>query len=64
MLGSDGSVWLERLHMQLARNLKASGWSQAEIADILGSTQSTISRMPSPARTEIAGTSDESTIDG
>ena len=45
MLGSDGSAWLERLHMQLARNLKSSGWSQAEIADILGSTQSTISRM-------------------
>ena len=64
MLGSDGSVWLERLHMQLARNLKASGWSQAEIADILGSTQSTISRMAHRELPEMAGTSDESTIDG
>jgi len=42
MLGSDGAAWLERLHMQLARNLRAADWSQAEIADMLGSTQSTI----------------------
>ncbi len=45
MLGQDGAVWLERLHMQLARNLRSSDWSQAEIADILGTTQSTVSRM-------------------
>jgi predicted fused transcriptional regulator/phosphomethylpyrimidine kinase len=64
MLGSDGSAWLERLHMQLARNLKSSGWSQAEIADILGSTQSTISRMAHRELPLMAGTSDESTIDG
>jgi|TARA_B100001758_G_scaffold241705_1_gene248892 predicted fused transcriptional regulator/phosphomethylpyrimidine kinase len=64
MLGSDGSAWLERLHMQLARNLKSSGWSQAEIADILGSTQSTISRMAHRELPIMAGTSDESTIDG
>ena len=64
MLGSDGSAWLERLHMQLARNLKSSGWSQAEIADILGSTQSTISRMAHRELPVMAGTSDESTIDG
>lgn len=64
MLGSDGSAWLERLHMQLARNLKAADWSQAEIANILGSTQSTISRMAHRELPEMAGTSDESTIDG
>ena len=64
MLGSDGSAWLERLHMQLARNLKSSGWSQAEIAEILGSTQSTISRMAHRELPLMAGTSDESTIDG
>ena len=64
MLGSDGSAWLERLHMQLARNLKSSGWSQAEIADILGSTQSTISRMAHRELPAMAGTSDQSTIDG
>ncbi len=64
MLGSDGSAWLERLHMQLARNLKAADWSQADIANILGSTQSTISRMAHRELPEMAGTSDESTIDG
>ena len=64
MLGSDGAAWLERLHMQLARNLKSSGWSQAEIADILGSTQSTISRMAHRELPAMAGTSDQSTIDG
>ena len=32
MLGKDGATWLDRLHMQLARNLRSNGWSQAEIA--------------------------------
>ena len=63
MLGSDGSAWLERLHMQLARNLKAASWSQADIADILGSTQSTVSRMAHRDLPNLQGTSDESTID-
>jgi predicted fused transcriptional regulator/phosphomethylpyrimidine kinase len=64
MLGVDGSAWLNRLHMQLARNLRAADWSQAEIADMLGSTQSTISRMSSRPLPRLNGTSDESTIDG
>lgn len=64
MLGIDGSAWLERLHMQLARNLKAADWSQAEIASILGSTQSTVSRMAHRDLPQMSGTSDESTIDG
>lgn len=64
MLGSDGSAWLDRLHMQLARNLRSADWSQAEIAAILGSTQSTVSRMAHRDMPELAGTSDEATIDG
>ena len=64
MLGNDGSAWLERLHMQLARNLKAADWFQAEIASILGSTQSTVSRMAHRDLPHMSGTSDESTIDG
>ena len=63
MLGSDGSAWLERLHMQLARNLKAASWSQADIASILGSTQSTVSRMAHRDLPNLQVTSDESTID-
>ncbi len=64
MLGQDGAVWLERLHMQLARNLRSSDWSQADIADMLGTTQSTVSRMAHRELPPMAGTSDESTIDG
>jgi hypothetical protein len=64
MLGKDGSAWLARLHMQLARNLRAGDWSQAEIADILGSTQSTVSRMSGRPLPNLSGSSDESTIDG
>tara|TARA_B100001996_G_scaffold311818_2_gene253821 strand:+ start:3243 stop:4076 length:834 start_codon:yes stop_codon:yes gene_type:complete len=64
MLGKDGATWLDRLHMQLARNLRANGWSQAEIAEIMGSTQSTVSRMAHRELPEMAGTSDEATIDG
>jgi len=64
MLGKDGAAWLDRLHMQLARNLRANGWSQAEIAEIMGSTQSTVSRMAHRELPEMAGTSDEATIDG
>ena len=64
MLGSDGATWLERLHMQLARNLKSADWSQADIANILGSTQSTISRMAHRKLPDLSGTSDEATIDG
>ena len=64
MLGQDGAAWLERLHMQLARNLRSSDWSQADIANILGTTQSTVSRMAHRDLPDMAGTSDESTIDG
>lgn len=64
MLGQDGAVWLERLHMQLARNLRSSDWSQADIADILGTTQSTVSRMAHRDLPNLSGTSDEATIDG
>jgi hypothetical protein len=64
MLGHDGTTWLDRLHMQLARNLRSADWSQAEIADIMGSTQSTVSRLAHRELPEMAGTSDEATIDG
>lgn len=64
MLGTDGATWLERLHMQLARDLRSAGWSQADIANIMGSTQSTVSRMAYRDLPNLAGTSDEATIDG
>lgn len=44
MLGEVGDKWLLRLHMQVAKILNGAGWSQNQIAAILGSTQSTVSR--------------------
>ena len=32
MLGETGDKWLNRLHMQLSRELRSQGWSQMEIA--------------------------------
>ena len=64
MLGENGMRWLERLHLQIARELRAKEWSQAEIANILGTTQSTISRQYARPLPELAGTADELMIDG
>ncbi len=64
MLGTDGATWLERMTMQLARNLRSADWSQADIANIMGSVKSTISRMAYRDLPNLAGTSDEATIDG
>ena len=44
MLGEVGGRWLDKLHQDVAKDLRSKGWSQSEIADMLGSTQSTISR--------------------
>ncbi len=63
MLGETGSAWLTRLHMMVAKNLLSSGWSQAEVADILGTTQSTISRQVLRPLPPLAGSADEITID-
>ena len=64
MLGTDGSSWLDRLHMQLARSLQAEGWSQQNISGIIGMTQSTISRQKSRPLPELKGTADEIVVDG
>ncbi len=63
MLGETGSAWLTRLHMMVAKNLLSSGWSQTEIAEILGSTQSTISRQILRPLPSLSGSADEITID-
>ena len=64
MLGEIGSKWLDRLHQQVAKDLRSKGWSQVEIADILGTTQSTISRQIMKKPVELFASADESTIDG
>lgn len=64
MLGETGDAWLTRLHMQLARELRGQGWSQMNIASMLGTTQSTISRQYQKAMAQLPGSADELTIDG
>ena len=64
MLGETGDAWLTRLHMQLARELRGQGWSQMNIAAILGTTQSTISRQYQKPVQELPGSADELIVDG
>jgi len=64
MLGEVGDKWLSRLHQNVAKELRTKGWSQTEIAEALGSTQSTISRQMQKPPTSIGATADEATIDG
>lgn len=63
MLGTIGDKWLERLHQHVAKDLRTKGWSQNEIADLLGSTQSTISRQMQKTIRKLGATADEATID-
>lgn len=64
MLGEGGSDWMTRLQMMVAKKLLASEWSQAETAAILGTTQSTISRLVTRPMPTLPGSADESVIDG
>ena len=64
MLGETGDKWLNRLHMQLSRELRSQGWSQMEIAAMLGTTQSTVSRQYQKPILELPGSADSLTIDG
>jgi predicted fused transcriptional regulator/phosphomethylpyrimidine kinase len=64
MLGETGDAWLARLHMQLARELRGQGWSQMNIAAMLGTTQSTISRQYQKPVQELPGSADELIVDG
>ncbi len=64
MLGEVGDKWLSRLHQNVAKDLRTKGWSQTEIAEVLGSTQSTISRQMQKPPTSLGASADEATIDG
>ena len=63
MLGDVGGKWLDRLHQDVAKDLRSKGWSQAEIADILGSTQSTISRHIQKPTVNLTASADEAMVD-
>jgi hypothetical protein len=64
MLGETGDKWLNRLHMQLSRELRSQGWSQMDIATMLGTTQSTVSRQYQKPIIELPGSADALTVDG
>jgi len=63
MLGDVGSKWLDRLHQHVAKDLRSKGWSQTEIASMLGSTQSTISRHLQKPTIRLNASADEAMID-
>ena len=64
MLGQVGDKWIGRLQQHVAKDLRTKGWSQTEIADVLGSTQSTISRQMQKPPIRLNASADEATIDG
>ena len=64
MLGEDGTKWLDRLQMQVARSLQAQGWSQQNISSMIGMTQSTISRQRGRILPPLKGSADEAVVDG
>ena len=64
MLGQVGSKWLDRLHQQLAKELRVNGWSQMDIAKATGSTQSTVSRQIMKPVVSLGASADETTVDG
>ncbi len=64
MLRQVGSKWLDRLHQQLAKELRVNGWSQMDIAKATGSTQSTVSRQIMKPVVSLGASADETTVDG
>ena len=64
MLGQVGDKWIGRLQQHVAKDLRTNGWSQTEIAEVLGSTQSTISRQMQKPPIRLNASADEATIDG
>lgn len=64
MLGDIGGKWLDRLHQQLAKELRSNGWSQMDIAAVTGSTQSTVSRQIMKQAIDLGASADDMMIDG
>ena len=62
MLGHNGGKWLDRLLQQLAKELRAIGWTQMQIASATGSTQSTASHQIMKPVLELGASADETTM--
>ena len=55
---------MDRLHQQVAKELRSNGWSQIDIAKATGSTQSTVSRQIMKPVQMLGASADEAMIDG
>ena len=55
---------MDRLHQQVAKELRSNGWSQMDIAKATGSTQSTVSRQVMKPVQMLGASADEAMIDG
>ena len=55
---------MDRLHQQVAKELRSNGWSQMDIAKATGSTQSTVSRQIMKPVQKLGASADEAMIDG
>ncbi len=63
MLGVNAQFWQVRLHSQIALELSKNGWQQDQIANVLGTTQSTISRWKEKPTVELSSVGDNQGID-
>jgi predicted fused transcriptional regulator/phosphomethylpyrimidine kinase len=63
VLGVNAQSWLPRLHQKIATGLIENGWSQAAVAEVLATTQSTVSRWLTRPSTALRDSSDDDAID-
>ncbi|MFQ3360201.1 MAG: thiamine-phosphate synthase family protein [Candidatus Poseidoniales archaeon] len=63
MLGANAQLWQMRLHSKIANLLLENSWQQTQVAQVLGTTQSTISRWNERPVIELASQEDNLEID-
>lgn len=63
MLGVNAQLWQTRLHAGISRQLSANGWSQEQISQTLGTTQSSVSRWLTRPLATLEAAGDELAID-
>jgi len=63
VLGANAQLWQIRLHSKIANELLNNGWQQNQVANILGTTQSTVSRWKDRSLIELSSEDDNFEID-
>ena len=63
VLGANAQLWQIRLHSKIAIELLNNGWQQNQVANILGTTQSTVSRWKDRPLIELSSEDDNFEID-